>query len=503
MRAILIAADEPASMQLMSARYPLALFHLMDRPVLQVAIEYLIEQGILDFHLVLNHLPEAIEDYFGDGQRWGCTIKYHLCKDPKQPYGALHTIDIKPDESPALLGHIHTLPAFPDKSLQAAASDTVQQFVFAEKPTEDGDRTSPPPCWTGWATVPVSTFSQLPRQAEYSDIESAIGGLPHTSVSCEQMLRFDTYPALLQANLDVLSGQFPHCQPVGILAEPGVFINRNVMIHPTANVTPPVYIGENSHIGANVQLGPDVVIGSGSILDVGSDVEHTVVTRNSYVGQSLELDGVIIDKNLLINTRLDIETHIHEQFMISELSGKPLRSVLGKGLSALAGLVLWVITLPVLLLVYVALVIGRRGPVFHKQTYLRIPIHGDERWREFTALSFTPSPKRYGGLAHCLLAALPALGSVVRGDMRLVGLPPRSPEEVEQLPDDWRALYLQGNPGLVTEAAVRYGHQAGDDERYAADVYYAVHANGWYDTLLFFSGIGRVFRRSRPVEDVK
>jgi len=505
MRAILIAASEPASMKMMSARYPLALFHLVDRPVLQVVIEYLIEQGITEFNIVLNHLPEVIEDYFGDGQRWGVPIHYHLCKDPEHPYGVLQTLTLPEEEGAVLFGHINSLPDFPKDSLQLLSSAGPRQFMFSSLvpgnesvvPQVEDKQIPPTATWTGWAMIPVQRWSQLPRQADYTALATAINSMDPTNTMCEHLLSFDSYPALLRANVDILTNSFSPFQPTGRLNEPGVWINRNVMLHPTAKVTPPIYIGENSRIGANVQLGPDVVVGCDTILDVGSIVQHAIVMRNSYVGEGLELDGVIVDKNLLVNTRLEIETRIQEQFMISELSGTPFKGAIGRGISSLAGLVLWVITFPLFLLIYLALLIGRRGPVLQTHRYLRLPVMQDERWREMTVWSFSPTPSQQYGLAHCLLVALPALGSVIKGDLRLVGLPPRTPEDVQQLPVDWRALYLQGYAGLVTETMIRYGQTVTEDEQYAADAYYAVHANGWYDLRLWLSAFRTLIPRSR------
>lgn len=488
MRAILFAATEPDSMQMMSARNPLALFHLLDRPVLQVIIEYLIEQGVSSFDLVLNHQPEAIEAYFGDGQRWGSEIRYHLCKDPTHPYQVLHTLTLAEHEGTVLIGHIGTLPTLPEPGLPHFDPTVVTRFVEVASSEEAT------PGWTGWALVPPQAWAQLPRQAEYSQLASLLEAAAHTDVPCAQLLRFDNYPSLLRANTAALSGNLSPLQPLGQLIEPGVWISRNVMLHPTAKITPPIYIGENCRVGANVQLGPNAVIGSNSILDTGSIVVEAMVMRDSYIGEGLELDGVIVDKNLLVNTRLAIETHVTEQFLLSELTGQPLKAAISRLSSSALGLLLWCLTLPLALLVGLVLCVGRRGPLLSRKSYLRIPMPHDARWHEMTVWSFTEAPEQQYGLKHALLVALPALGNVVRGELRLVGLPLRSVEAVQLLPNDWRALYLAGHAGLLTEAAVRYGHAVSEEEHYAAEAYYTVRANGWYDTTLCIAALGALWR---------
>jgi lipopolysaccharide/colanic/teichoic acid biosynthesis glycosyltransferase len=86
---------------------------------------------------------------------------------------------------------------------------------------------------------------------------------------------------------------------------------------------------------------------------------------------------------------------------------------------------------------------------------------------------------------------LPALASVARGDVALVGVPPRSREEIRQLPRDWQTLYLRSKAGIVTEAAVRFPTDPTDDDLYAADAFYAASAGWGYDLKLLARYLSR------------
>jgi hypothetical protein len=55
----------------------------------------------------------------------------------------------------------------------------------------------------------------------------------------------------------------------------------------------------------------------------------------------------------------------------------------------------------------------------------------------------------------------------------LVGLPPRTPAEAEQLGPDWRALYLRGKAGLVSEVLL-HPDDLTEEEAYALEGVYAV-----------------------------
>src|SRR5260370_34517804 len=80
----------------------------------------------------------------------------------------------------------------------------------------------------------------------------------------------------------------------------GIWIARNVSLHPTARLTAPVYIGENCRINAGVQLGPRAVISSDCLVDQTSTISDTVIFAGSYVGQALEVSHSILYLNRLV-----------------------------------------------------------------------------------------------------------------------------------------------------------------------------------------------------------
>lgn len=68
------------------------------KPILANIIEDFKQQGFYRFILCVNHLGEMIEDYFGDGSKWGITIIYTREKQRLGTAGALSLIDIKMEE---------------------------------------------------------------------------------------------------------------------------------------------------------------------------------------------------------------------------------------------------------------------------------------------------------------------------------------------------------------------------------------------------------------------
>lgn len=55
---------------------PKPLLKVGDKPILETIIENFRDSGFYKFYLSVNYKSEMIEEYFGDGSRWGIQIKY-------------------------------------------------------------------------------------------------------------------------------------------------------------------------------------------------------------------------------------------------------------------------------------------------------------------------------------------------------------------------------------------------------------------------------------------
>jgi hypothetical protein len=100
-----------------------------------------------------------------------------------------------------------------------------------------------------------------------------------------------------------------------------------------------------------------------------------------------------------------------------------------------------------------------RHPVLERQRAKRC-----ERWR------------------HFIRQFLPGLLQVVQGRSALVGLDPKTTEELLQMPADRRELFLHGENGLVSESYLLHGPLADADEAYTAESYF-IAATTWRRNL--------------------
>src|SRR5262245_3890031 len=105
-----------------------------DRPMIEHLIEYLAHQKIDEFHIILCHHPDQVENYLGDGKHWGVKIFYHLVRNPNFPFATLQSEIFLENES-ILVGNVETLPFFDDYL------KTNQALLLFYSPSKN---------WTGW-----------------------------------------------------------------------------------------------------------------------------------------------------------------------------------------------------------------------------------------------------------------------------------------------------------------------------------------------------------------
>jgi NDP-sugar pyrophosphorylase family protein len=506
MKAVLFAAKVAPGLSLLEDRGPSPMLTLVDRPFIQHVVEYLVGQGIREFHVVLSHLPEKVEALLGDGTRWGSRFRYHLVRDGERPYSVLRTLDLGDATQRLLIGHADRLPRLPATLSQLdQAAPAVTLFVAPGSAGGDASASR----WAGYALLGGDRFGALPRDADEEGFWRALSEPgPVRQCSLELVLGVRTGAELLAAQEAVLGKRFPELMLTGREVDPGVWVSRNVAIHPRAQISPPVFLGENCRVSTGCKVGPMAVIGRDCVLDTRAEVNHAVIFPGSYVGELSEVADSLVDRNRLLNVRLDAAATIADSFMLSGIAEQHRRSVPVRLVSRLAATGLLLVCWPLLLCAALALALRRRGRILRRDTVVRLPAGTDPtHWQTVNLWRLGEAgpprgPDQPIGLGDLVLRFLPRLVNVVRGDLCVVGVEPRSAEDVLRMPADWRDLYLRTKAGLVTEAMLTHGGEADADTLYTTESFYAVSASLWYDCKILMRYIVRLFvaaRQKAPV----
>jgi NDP-sugar pyrophosphorylase family protein len=470
MIAVIMLPGPSASLLGLDDRHPAALLPIGDRPVLQHIIEHLRDRNVRRFEFILGQSPERIEGHFGNGTRWGCSFHWHLAHDAETAYRLLPIVAGDPDQ----LYFLAEAARFPFVNrLELDASDSALVFTV-DNSSSSTDAIA--------ASVWSPRTLDLRRAAAGRDsFHDYLAELRHTgkarSMCAEEFIDARDGLRLLSSQLRV----FEHLpeSPGTSRKETaiGIRIARNVAIHPSAKLTAPVYIGPNSRIGRNVQLGPNTVIGPNCVIDHHSALSNSLILQGTYVGQKLELADVIVDHDLLVNARLSTSVPVSDNFLLGALLNKVHRSLGHRGLSAVLASILFLVLLPVFVGTLVSLCFTRRGWLLSRDVLCLPAPPGSRRWKTFSILVFqreqqSAPPAEASAWRYLLMRFIPGLLSIIRGDCSFVGLPPRTPAEVESLSPEWKSVYLDGKPGLISEALVQIQSFADPTELYLCDAFY-------------------------------
>lgn len=76
MKAVILAAGKGTRMRELTNEIPKPMLKVHGKPILEHIIEGLVTTGIREFFIVTGFRAEVVEEYFGDGKRWGIKIQY-------------------------------------------------------------------------------------------------------------------------------------------------------------------------------------------------------------------------------------------------------------------------------------------------------------------------------------------------------------------------------------------------------------------------------------------
>ena len=323
---------------------------LLGKPVMQYIIEHLVRQGISEIMVNTSHFANRIEQYFGDGRRFGAHIGYsfeghindgHIVPEPLGSAGALrniHNFGGFIDETTAILCG----DAVVDIELQAAAvihraQGAIASVITREVP--DKDVSSYGIVVTG-VDGRVVSFQEKPALHNALSRQASCGiyliepeVLSHIPAHGVYDIGSELFPALIAHGvpffaqchdfqwLDIgrpsdywdivqrmMQGGVAGVSLPGQQVRPGVFVGLNTRVDwDSVQIKGPVYIGSGSRIDEGCVLNGPVWIGSGCHVKAGAVVERSVLFDNAKVDAGCTVSEALLSHEycVLRNGRIE------------------------------------------------------------------------------------------------------------------------------------------------------------------------------------------------------
>ena len=348
MKAVVMAGGEGSRLRPLTIGRPKPMVPLVDKPVLGHILELLKYHGITEIVITLQYMPSVIQDFYGDGSGLGLNITYVVEEMPLGTAGgvknaASHLNDtflvISGDsltdfnlqaavQHHATVGALATLAVYPVPNpleYGAVVSDESGRITqFLEKPdwsTVRSDRVN-----TGIYVLEPAVLDHIPDDVAY-DFSTEL--FPDLLQRGERLQAYvaegywcdvGTIGEYMRANADLISGKVWLPRPLGDTA-PGeaaelakaatddgrdapmlagarqrgdLILGADVEIAASARIDGPVYLGNGVKVKEGVTIQGPCIVRDYTIVDRYSRLEHCVVWRNTYIGETCELLGAIV-----------------------------------------------------------------------------------------------------------------------------------------------------------------------------------------------------------------
>jgi mannose-1-phosphate guanylyltransferase len=343
-KGMILAAGQGTRVRPLTKDWPKPMVPILGKPVMEYLIEHLARYGVTEIMVNVAYHHRKIEEYFGDGRRWGVNIGYayegindhgDIVPKPKGSAGGMKAIqDFSGffDETTLVLcgDAIVDLDIgaalFEHKQKGAIASvvglevprDQVQNYgvvvadadgrvqSFQEKP-------SPAEAKSTLASTGIYIFEPQVLDCVPSGVNFDIGsqlfplmaekGLPfyvqNRHFNWIDIGRVTDYWSVLQR---VLKGEIAEMDMPGKEIKPGIWVGPNTCINwDSAKIVGPVYIGSSVKIEAGCSVIGPAWIGHGSHLRAGAKVMRSVLFEYTRIGDGMVFEEMIVSPRYCVN----------------------------------------------------------------------------------------------------------------------------------------------------------------------------------------------------------
>ncbi|MBN7818872.1 nucleotidyltransferase family protein [Bowmanella yangjiangensis] len=100
---LLMAGGYGSRLRPLTNNCPKPMLRVGNKPILEILLKNFIKAGFVNFFISTHYLSEVIEEYFGNGEKWGVSIKYVYEDTPLGTAGALSLLPKELPDLPVLI----------------------------------------------------------------------------------------------------------------------------------------------------------------------------------------------------------------------------------------------------------------------------------------------------------------------------------------------------------------------------------------------------------------
>lgn len=328
-KVVIMAGGEGTRLRPLTINRPKPMVPLLNKPLMEYAVERLSESNLKDIYVTLHYLPVVVSGYFEDGSKWNVNLKYSIEDRPLGTAGGVRAVFDELDDTLVVVsGDLFSDIDFNNilNFHRSKGSAFTMALVAVENPLEFGvalldsegrlKRFVEKPGWgevfsntinAGIYVIEPEVLELIPKGTEFDFSRDLVPlllkkgypvyGYIHNGY-WRDIGNTEAYRKVHEELLDNLKG-------IKIASKPfdnRIYIGNNSAIDATATLIGPVVIGSNVTIKENSIIGPYVVIGDDVIIERGTKIEHSIIWSGSFIGSRSRLNGSIIGEHVTIKS---------------------------------------------------------------------------------------------------------------------------------------------------------------------------------------------------------
>ncbi|MCB0210803.1 MAG: NDP-sugar synthase [Anaerolineae bacterium] len=342
MKAVIMAGGFGSRLYPLTAKRPKPMVPLVNKPVLSHILGLLKHHHITDVIITVKHMANQVQEYFGDGTRFGMKITYALEETPLGTAGGVKNAEPYIGNEPFLVISSDIVTDIDLTKLIRYHRDKQAKVTMALK------RVNNP---KGYGVVLLDKRGGIQHLLEKPQPDEIISNIVNTGIyileptvlaymqaDTKYDFSYDIFPQLLddevpffgylasrywrdmgtiqnyeQAVVDVLDGKVNHIR-LGTPISPGTWSGKNVSIASDAVLLGPIYIGDNVKIKPGVTIYGPTVIHDGSVIDRKTWIRNSVIDEGSYVGKHTTVyQSIIAQHSYICSESVVIRKLIHNE----------------------------------------------------------------------------------------------------------------------------------------------------------------------------------------------
>jgi NDP-sugar pyrophosphorylase family protein len=330
MKAMILAAGVGSRLDPLTRNIPKPMVPIVNKPVMEHIVEMLVRNGFNDIMVNLHYLGDQIQQYFGDGKKWGVNLHYSRedqlwgdagsvkrCEDffDEDTFVVVGGDDLA-DMDLGRLIRFHkdrralatiglSLVDDPSEYGIALLNERGRITRFLEKPK--GEVIFSNSANTGVYVFDHDVLDLIPKNTPYGFGKNLLPLL------LEQKARFYGYLTssywkdvgnlrqYQEAHRDCLDGRVDLRLPVKEVRK-YVWMGENVEIDPSAEIGYPVVIGNNCRVEKGAKLQEYSVLADDCVLEEGAVVKQSILWHGACVMRNTVLERCVVGERCRVKS---------------------------------------------------------------------------------------------------------------------------------------------------------------------------------------------------------